>query len=341
MRLLRPVWLPGLLLIAVCAAYSAYWWVVRDQAVTLLDDWVAEQAANGVALSWDERSVGGYPFRITGEFDAPQARFVGRTAPETESADMPTLSADGLLLTVMPFDFEHLIAQPLGVIRAPDLQGGHFAIDAEGARASYVAREGAPRLDVETGPLTVERAPPNGDAVYVGGVSRGELHLAQAQDDPSLLRLFLAFGAPHWPQPEAQHAPDEVVLDIQLNHTDQLATPRFVRPTAQAWAAAGGRLTIHTAAAKWGDAALAARGDLYLDAAGAWNGQLTLAFAQPSVVLENLAALGLIETDAVTLIAPMASFAAGADRQVEIPLKLVAGEARLFEVPLGQVPAAF
>jgi len=55
---------PFALLLLVAIAWSAAWFVIRNRAGEALDGWLAAEAQAGRQWTCQDRTIGGYPFRI-------------------------------------------------------------------------------------------------------------------------------------------------------------------------------------------------------------------------------------------------------------------------------------
>ena len=66
------VWLfaPFVLLALAVAGWSTAWFLIRNGTTRAVDDWLAAEAAQGRQWQCIDRTIGGYPFRITVSCDA-------------------------------------------------------------------------------------------------------------------------------------------------------------------------------------------------------------------------------------------------------------------------------
>ncbi len=338
----RVIWLPALLLVLLSAAYTAYWLHVRAEATRIIDAWVRAQARAGVDVAWRDRVTGGFPFRVTAQFDAPSVTVAG-----PGDARARRLAADGLDLHTLPYDLNHIIAQPRGVITAPDLRGGVAALQADRLRASYrLTRQGASRLAADSGPLEARWPLAAGDAAAFDAAPAAltaeafELYVAQNDDDLSRVRAFGNLVGARWPGSPEAAGPDALQADLEVSASQAFLSARTLPAATTVWIRDGGAVTINTLAARWDEAALAVRGELSLTVDRTWTGALEIAIAQPDVVMNRLASLGLITPDTATAVTPLAVLAAGGDQRLELRTEIEAGVVSLLGIPLLTLPPA-
>ena len=97
---------PLIIFIVIAAAWSMYWFTVRQQT----QDTVARYVGKGLPLSCTEQAWGGYPFRIT--FDCSGVNLTVNESP---------LTADKLRLILQPWNTNHIIGALFGPITYNDM----------------------------------------------------------------------------------------------------------------------------------------------------------------------------------------------------------------------------
>ncbi|MDB5448705.1 MAG: hypothetical protein JWQ97_4022, partial [Phenylobacterium sp.] len=58
------LYLPFVLLLAAAIAWTGFWLWARGEARARMDGAVADLARAGYQISWKDRAIGGYPFRM-------------------------------------------------------------------------------------------------------------------------------------------------------------------------------------------------------------------------------------------------------------------------------------
>lgn len=120
------------------ALYSAYWVYVRNQVVNIVDGWIALQQEQGAEISYAGRSVGGYPYRISMEFDDFTYR------PANNVGDW---SGEKFQFSLMAWNFRHYIMRSPGRNIVHDSDGGRYQIDLAGPSALSLSYQGSGLLN--------------------------------------------------------------------------------------------------------------------------------------------------------------------------------------------------
>ena len=68
------LYLPFVLLLAAVVGWTAYWLYARSETRVQMDAAVAGLKAAGYEVSWGERGIGGYPFRMNGTLTDARVR---------------------------------------------------------------------------------------------------------------------------------------------------------------------------------------------------------------------------------------------------------------------------
>lgn len=85
--------------------YTAYWFYVRSQVTTIIDGWIDDQRALGTEITYQSRSMSGYPYRISLAFNDFEYR----------AADGSTdWSGEKFQFTMPAWNFRHYIVRSPG-----------------------------------------------------------------------------------------------------------------------------------------------------------------------------------------------------------------------------------
>lgn len=254
------LWLfaPFVALALAAIAWTAAWFVIRDQASDAMDSWMAGEAVAGRQWSCPGRSVGGYPFRL--ELTCPGLAL-------TRGDWSATLGA--LKTVAQIYSPGHVIAELAGPFRATD---GRIAVDASwrDLRASF---RGA-RDSFERASVTAE-AP----VVRISGLALGDLNVTSGRAETHV--------RPHPERDRSEgaieisaQASDAVVpmlddliggrepatIDLTLTATQARDAPlRSLAGDLERWRQAGGKLEVTRLSLVKGARRLEAVGDAALD----------------------------------------------------------------------------
>ena len=162
------VWLfaPFVLLALAVAGWSTAWFLIRNGTTRAIDDWLAAEAAQDRRWQCIDRTIGGYPFRITVSCDALSLQRPGAS-----------LALGAVTAVAQVYAPRHVIVHAAGPLRAGD---GRSSVDGTWrllqASVRTVAEGSFQRLSlvVDEPALRVTGAPPGDLALSAG---RLETHL--------------------------------------------------------------------------------------------------------------------------------------------------------------------
>jgi hypothetical protein len=295
---------PSLAFAGLVLLYTIYWFGVSGEVRKTVEAFAA-RGDKRIATSWDDFSVGGYPFRIKAGFVAPAAS--APSAPEEWQ-----WQGEGASLALLPYNLRHAILTLEGEQRLSyrDFRTGERArnearFTASSARASYVALADRPfgRLAIDIEALEGEHRLGASGATEAMTATRLQLHARPAET------------------PEGGEVPDSYDLALQAedidiggagtipalgpNMTLFLAQTRLrgVPQTDHAslvelmreWQAANGTLAISDLVVKWGPLDLYASGEIGLDAAHRPEGQLDARITGFEGLLDAMVEDGVVE----------------------------------------------
>ena len=261
----------------VATAYSAYWFYVRGELETGIDDWITEQRAAGAEVEFASKRVGGFPYRFALDVEAP------RFASADGSLDW---RGEDLQIVMQPWNFSHAI------IRSP---GRNEIAQANGAdMTAILSRKAAASLKWDEEGLTDF------------GLSLPEESLVFANGDVALDGLTANLIE----VPEAEFG-SRLSVDWQVIRLDpamldgtqyaflgtELQASRL-RLEGQGFGIFGPAPSRNTEIAQllfnWGPLQLGAKGKFDIDAAGYPNGNLMLRLENGDALEEALREAGLM-----------------------------------------------
>ncbi len=314
----KALYIPFVIAIAAAAAWSYGWFRLRDAAVEQMDSAANDLRAHGYVLSWDERAVSGFPFRL--DVDLTDFRL---GEPSGWSVAAPVLRTEAYAYAPT-----HWVAvAPQGVILNRPI-GGALAIRGKALRASLTDFDrDPPRIAIEGADLTF--TPIEGGRPYpLQSVERLNLHVRPGPDDQGAV-LFRAENAranlPGMLERLGRDRPVTIDLEVIFSKISAMHG-RGWRSMAQSWTGAGGAMTVQTASLETGGGVLAAHGGpLTISPDGRVAGSLTLDLDRAGEALSDVTG---------GLIPPAARFGGA-------PLTLADGETRLGPFAIAPAPKAY
>lgn len=335
---------PSLALAALVVLYTVYWVGVSGEVRKAVENFAARETR--IATSWNDFSVGGYPFRIEAGFVSPTAGAPG--APEEWQ-----WQGEGASLSLLPYNLRHAILTLEGEqrlsyldLRTRERTRNEARFTAGSARASYVALADRPfgRLAIDIEAL------------------EGEHRLGASGETQNMTAKRLQLHARPAETPAGGEVPDSYDLALQAEDVDVggaetipalgrnmtlfLAQTRLrgVPPASHAslvelmreWKAAGGTLAISDLVVKWGPLDLYASGELGLDAAHRPEGQLDARITGFEGLLDAMVEDGIVEERearvALAGLVLVSQFQGQKSNEVRVPV--IMREGRLYLGPL-------
>ena len=328
------LWLPFAALALLAAGWSAAWVWARGQAASRLDAAVHALNQAGYQLSWKERIVGGYPFRLDVTLTEPRLR-----EPSGWGLVAPRIEAEAFLHA--PGNW--LIAAPEGLTFVRPL-GGPVAVKGELIRASLThLAQRPPSFSFEGVKLSFAPGP-GAQPFALTSAGRVEFHLRAGPDDQGGVFARVDDGHARLSGLFARVAGDKPIAIVWNSTLSKMSAfsgsdwPGAVRR----WSDAGGRMTVRQAGITAGDAVLEANGgSLGVGADGRLNGALDVTLRQAPKALGALRDTGVIEPDAAQAATVVTEARQGAGEAAQATITFQAGRTTLGPVALGPSPRIY
>ncbi len=328
--------LPYLLAVAIpallVAGYSSYWYYAADAVRRGIDDWIAQQGANGLEVRSAGVAVGGFPLML-----------------EADARNVVMTDARGAIWQSSGLYAE---AQPWRLTEIDFRIDGPQTLTVPGARPVTVTADdgiGDVRLGSDgrltAGSLTLADLtvllPALGD-LKVATVEMGVSQRAEGGD-----RDGLAAGGearqvelPVSPLPALGKRLEHAGLDVTVTGA---VPPELRVPYLTVWRESGGRMLVDRLALQWGPLTLQASGTVTLDAALQPQANLTANVRGFLETVDALVAAGLVEADKSGLIKAGLALLAGAPdadgkATLTAPLSLAGGRLFLGPLQIAQLP---
>lgn len=155
---LKSLFLLGLLVVALAAGWSGFWWFSAGKLRDGFAAWQAERAAEGTRVSYTERAIGGYPFTLVLTIENPE---VSRADGLAWSA--ARLRGEAAVWSPLTIDFaapgQHGVSLPVsdGIVNL-DLKAeqaiGRLRLTLGGAAEDFTAQLSGVEVSEFGGPVT-------------------------------------------------------------------------------------------------------------------------------------------------------------------------------------------
>jgi hypothetical protein len=328
------LWLPFAALILLMAGWSAAWVWARGQAASRMDAAVAAWDRAGYHVTWKDRQIGGYPFRM----DVTLTEFSARE-PSGWGLDAPRLEAEAYMHALGNW----VIAAPAGLSFVRPA-GGPVAVKGDLIHASLTHLSAhPPSFSFEGVKLTF--TPQAGAQPFaLTSADRVEVHLRAGPDDEGGVFARLDGGKARLSGLFARVAGTKPIALVWNSTLSKISAfqgrdwPSAVRH----WTDAGGQMTVRDAGITAGDAVLGVRGGtLGVGSDGRLSGALPVTLRQAPRALDALSAEGVVDQGAAqSATAVVQARQAGGDT-AQATLDFQAGRTTLGPVALGAAPKVY
>lgn len=327
------LYLPFALLLVAAAAWTGFWFWARGEAQTRLDAAVADLGEAGYRISWKERRVGGYPFRLDVTLREASVR-----EPSGWGLDAPVLAGEAFLYAPTHW----VIAAPQGLTFVRP-KGGPVAVTGKLLRASLTGLDQRPpNISFQGQGLTF--APAAGAEPFaLQTADLVEVHLRRGPNDEGGVFARLDNGKARVSGLFGRIAGDKPI-SITWNSTlskfsafEGADWPDAVRR----WSDAGGKMTVRDAKLTAGEALIeTSAATLAVGPDGRLRGVMPVSLRQAPRALGAMAQTGVLPEST----ASAASAVAAARQTGEVTratINFEAGQMTLGPVAVGQAPRIY
>ena len=328
------LYLPFVALALAVAAWSGFWVWARGQAQTRMDAAVQAMNQAGWQLTWKERRVGGYPFRMDITLTDVRVR-----EPSGWGLEAPRIEGEAFMHAITHW----LIAAPDGLTFVRP-QGGAVAVNGRLIRASLThLQSDPPSFSFEGVKLTFAPAP-GAQPFALSSADRVEFHLRAGPDDEGGVFARLDNGKARLSGLFARVAGDKpisIVWNSTLSKMSAFAGPDWPQAVRH-WVDAGGSMTVRQASVTAGEALLSSKsGSLDVDRDGRLRGVLDVSLRQAPRALDAMGAEGVIAPEAAQAASAVAEARQGTGGVAQATLHFQAGRTTLGPVALGPAPKIY
>lgn len=328
------LYIPLGLLALFVVGLSAGWLWMRGQALAQMDNSVAALKRAGFEISWQDRQLGGYPFRLN--ITLTEVTIRERSGWGLEA---PRMEAQAFLHAPTQW----LVAAPDGLTFVRPV-AGPVRLTGKLIRASLSRlNDKPPNLSFEGVDLTFEPGP-GAQPFSLSSAARLEMHLRRGPDDEGGVWLNLKQGRAQLSGLLGRIAGEQPISaewDGRLSHISAM-TGRDWPSSVRAWTAAGGRMSVKRGGLTAGQAVIGvSSGDLGVSADGRVRGTLELSLRQAPRALTALGQSGAIPADRAEAAAVVAAARQGSGEVARAALTFQAGETTLGPVALAPAPRIY
>ena len=312
----KALYFPIILLLVAIVGWTFAWFYLRGEARERMDAGVAELRSQGYAVAWQDRTFGGFPFRMDVNLTGFRV-----SEPSGWGVRAPSIRAEAFVYSLDKW----VAVAPQGVVLERPV-GGALQIKGKALRASLRELESnPPRVAIEGAGLTFTPIE-GGQPFLLKTAEKLDLHVRPGPQDQGAVLLRVTNAQANLPGLLARIAPEEPVgmnLELIYDKASALQGPNW-RTMAQNWVAAGGSAMVRTGSLSAGGAVIAASGGgLSVGPNGRAEGALDLDLAKAGDAISDLTG---------GLVPPTASF--GGMRVV-----FQNGETMLSPIPIPIAPA--
>lgn len=328
------LYLPFVIALLAAIAWSGFWLYARREATTQMDASVENLRKAGYDISWKERRLTGYPFRLNVALDDARVREPGGWALESSRVEAQAY-LHGLGTWV--------IAVPDGLTFVRPI-GGPVAVKGELIHASLSNTDKhPPNFSFEGTKMTF--APAAGAQPFaLSAADKIQFHLRPGPEDQGAVMLRVDNGKARLSGLFARVAGDKpisIIWDALLSKMSSFkgdSWPAAVR----AWATAGGAATVRQAGITAGDAVLGAQsGQLTVGYDGRLRGSLDVNLREAPRALTAMGETGVIPQDTAVAAAAVAAARQGSSDVARATLNFEAGQTTLGPVAIGPAPRVY
>lgn len=328
--------IPFAIALVVIIGWSAGWIWLRGEAKAQMDARVAQWREAGYEITWKDRGVGGYPFRLNITLTEPRIRDRSGWALEA-----PVLEAQAFVHAPTSW----IIAAPQGLTFVRP-QGGPVVVTGKLIRASLTHPQNYPPNVSFEGVDLAFRPAAGANPFGLQAAERVEFHLRQAPaevGDEGGVWLSVKNGKAQLSGLLGRIAGDKPISiewDGRISKISALRGPDW--PSAvRAWVRAGGRMNVKRGGLTAGDALIGVNsGDLTVGSDGRAEGVLDLSLRQAPRALGAAGDAGAIPQDRAAAAAAVAEARQTGDF-ARTQLHFQAGQTTLGPVAIAPAPKVY
>ncbi|MEO0713481.1 MAG: DUF2125 domain-containing protein [Pseudomonadota bacterium] len=310
------------------AAYTAFWFYMRGELEKGIDEWIATERLNGAVVEFDEKRLGGFPFRFALHLENPNYR---------DARGIGGWSGEELQLIMQPWNWQHVMARAPGANRA--LFNGEetgLTLGPKAVGSVSWTQAGLRRLSIDLDDAEVTLA--SGETYAATGL---QLHMRPPVDDVDALQIVFQWEALTLPQAP----PDAPFLGESLQPSRLLLEIKDVFSVLQRgggvsdWIAAGGEVNVAQVLLNWGPLKFGAKADLSIDSVGLLNGSVDIRLDDGDALTAAMLDSGMDQETFMQASAAVSMLGVASRDGGFLPLSIREGEVRYLGQTLVEIPS--
>jgi hypothetical protein len=328
------LYLPFVLLLLAVAGWTGFWLWARGEARVRMDAAVAELRQAGYQVSWKERGIGGYPFRLNVTLSDARLR-----EPSGWALEAPKLEGEAF----MHAPGHWILAAPEGLTFVRPI-GGPVTVKGELIRASLSNFDKRPPSFSFEGVKLAFQPGAGAQPFGLTAADRVEFHLRAGPDDEGGVFAEVKNGKATLSGLFARIAGDKpisIVWNSTLSKMSAFAGPDW--PSAvRHWVDAGGQMSVRQGGITAGEALIGTNsGTLTVGQDGRLRGVLDVSLRQAPRALGALSETGVIPPENAAAAAAVAEARQGTGDVARATLNFQAGQTTLGPVAIGPAPKVY
>lgn len=328
------LYIPFIIALVAVVAWTGVWIYAHAEAGRQIEAGAERLRAAGYQVSWTQRRITGYPFRLNITLTNPTIR-----EPSGWGLAAPRLETQAYLHGLDTW----VIAAPVGLTFTRP-RGGAVNVTGDIIHASISEVNTAlPNFSFEGTKLAF--APAAGANPFaLTAADKVQMHLRRGPDDQAAVMLKVDNGKAQLSGLFARMAGDKpisIILDSTLSNISAMkgdSWPQMVRN----WVAAGGRMTVREAGVTAGDVMIGSNsGILSVARDGRLSGRLDVNLREAPKAIGAMVDTGLIRQQAASAAAIVAAARQGSGATAQANINFEAGQTTLGPVAIGPAPEVY
>ncbi|KRB42785.1 DUF2125 domain-containing protein [Phenylobacterium sp. Root700] len=328
------LYLPFAITLVAAVGWSGFWIYARAQAAERIEAGAEQLRKAGYDVSWAERRITGYPFRLNVTLTDARLR-----EPSGWGLAAPRLETQAYMHGLGTW----VIATPTGLTFTRPT-GGAVSVKGDVIHASLSHLDSPlPNFSFEGTKLTF--APAAGAQPFaLSAADKVEFHLRPGPDDQAAVMFKVDAGKAQLSGLFARLAGDKpisILWDSTLSKVSAFKGgdwPDAVR----SWVAAGGLMTVRQAGVTAGEAVIGAKsGTLGVGYDGRLTGHLDVTLREAPKALSAMAETGVIRPEAALAASAVAAARQGTGDVAQANVTFQAGQTTLGPVAVGPAPKVY
>lgn len=315
-------------------AWTGFWIHARAETGRRLDAAADQLRSAGYDITWSERRITGYPFRLNVSLDDARIR-----EPSGWALSAPVLEGQAFMHGLTSW----VVATPQGMTFVRPV-GGAVNVKGDVIHASLTKLDQPlPNLSFEGTKLTF--APAAGAQPFaLSAADKVEFHFRPGPDDQAAIFFKVDAGKARLSGLFARLAGDKPISITWDSLLSKIGSFRGADwPSAvRNWSAAGGQMTVRQAGVTAGEAVIGAQsGTLGVGYDGRLNGSLDVTLREAPKALGAMAETGVIRPEAALAASAVAAARQGAGDVARANVTFQAGQTTLGPVAIGPSPRVY